>query len=150
MGNVILGGALAIIGGVVAHLIGRVLQSRRDDRGRHYEQRRTMHVDFAREFERVYEAVAEAEYRGGGRPSDYDYRVSGKLPELLMAIRIFALPATYEAAKAVMDRYEEWISTDGEADDSPMRAAFDAYLDQVRKELGIDRNPARLNWRFRR
>ncbi|MER7213189.1 hypothetical protein ABT340_39515 [Streptosporangium sp. NPDC000239] len=141
MGNVILGGLLAIIGGIVGTLLTHWLQIRREERARHYEQRRTAHLEFARRFNEIRAAVADSDYTQES-PSMYDYRVTGDLPLLFLTVRVFASPATRQAASVAIDRLHDWIGTDGKADDGPLNAAFEQYLRLVRQELGVQGNPA--------
>lgn len=136
MGNVILGGLLAILGGLAGHYLAHRFQSAREERARLYEQRRTAHLEFARAFQELRELVEDADYNREF-PSDHDYRVFGELPILLLTIGMFALPATYQAAGTAMSRIEEWVHKNGKSDLAPVEAAFDEYLKQVRKELGV-------------
>ncbi|MFB9681245.1 hypothetical protein [Streptosporangium vulgare] len=148
MGNVVLGGVLAVLAGIVGHFVAHLLQSKRDQRARQVEQRSAAHLAFARAVKELREAVEDSDYTREP-PSAYDHRVFGELPILLMTIEMFALPATFRAAETVMDRLKEWVRTDGKADSAPVSAAFDAYMGQVRKELGLN-DPARRNWRSAR
>lgn len=141
MGNVVLGGVLAVLAGIVGHFVAHSLQSKRDHRARQFEKRSAAHLEFARAVKELREEVEDSDYTREP-PSDHDYRVFGDLPILLLTIEMFALPATFQAAETVMDRLTEWVRTDGKEDSAPVSAAFDAYMGQVRKELGLN-DPAR-------
>ncbi|MGV9384260.1 hypothetical protein ACWDRB_51175 [Nonomuraea sp. NPDC003707] len=136
MQNVVLGGALAIVGSIVGTILVHFLQRSREKQARYFDQRKVAHIDFAQAFDRLRERVADSDYHGE-RPSDHDYRIYGDLPNLLTVVQVFAQQATYQAACKAMDQLKEWIASDGVADPALVDAAFDVYLQYVRKELGV-------------
>lgn len=142
MGNVILGGLLAIVAGLAGHFTAHFLQSRRKERGRHHERCCVVHLDFACEFNRLRGLIEGFDHPWlEDLPLDLGYEVSSAMRNTLMAVQIFS-PATYQAACTAVDHLGACIRADGKTSADPMNAAFEEYLAQARKELGVQRNPA--------